>query len=171
MKIVRYAWLPVVLVFLQACTNLPSAPAASVDYDRSYDFGSVRRIAIQPVARDTLATMLISDPQISRINGALSEELTRRGFEVVMDNADADMFLSWRFIHTDNSTPGSLDPGTGQSPQGTLYVDMIDPVVLQSKWRATFHSDLRDQPETTEAAQYRREAAEAILADFPPQEP
>ena len=88
-----------------------------------------------------------------------------------MDNADADMFLSWRFIQEDSSTLSPFDPGEQQSAQGTLYVNMIDPVVLQSKWRATFRSDLRDQPETPEAAQYRREAAQAILTRFPPQQP
>lgn len=169
MKISRCLLLPLVLV-LQACTNLPSDPFASVEYDHNYDFARVSKIAIQPIARDTLATMLISDQQISRINGALSGELTRRGFEVVMENADADMFLSWRFIQQDNSTLSPFDPGAAEIPQGTLHVNMIDPIVLQSKWRATFRSDLRDQPETPEAAQYRREAAKAILARFPPQE-
>lgn len=171
MRLIRHALLPVVLALLQACINTPTGSGLSVDYDRDYDFGTVNSIAIQPIARDTLATMLISDQQISRINGALSEELTRRGFAVVMDNADADMFLSWRFIHENTSTLSPFDPGTPQSPQGTLYVNMIDPVVLQSKWRASFHSDLRDQPETPEAAQYRRAAAQAILAEFPPREP
>ena len=167
MTISRRLLLPLLLVALHACTNLPSDPSASVEFDHNYDFSQVRRIAIQPIARDTLATMLISDQQISRINGALSNELTRRGFEVVMENADADIFLTWRFINS-NSNLSPFDPGNGEIPQGTLYVNMIDPVVLQSKWRATFQSDLRDPPETPEAAQYRREAAKAILARFPP---
>jgi hypothetical protein len=170
----RISWrllLPLVLTVLQACTNLPSNPSTSVEYDHDYDFSRVRKIAIQPIARDTLATMLISDQQISRINGALSGELTRRGFEVVMENMQADMFLSWRFIQRDNPKLGPFDPGSGNVPVGTLYVNMIDPIVLQSKWRATFQSDLQDQPETPEAAQYRREAAKAILARFPPREP
>lgn len=169
MKISRCLLLSLVLVALQACTNLPSDPSASVDYDHNYDFSQVRKVAIQPIARDTLATMLISDQQISRINGALSGELTRRGFDVVMDNADADIFLTWRFIHS-NSNLSPFDPGAGEVPQGTLYVNMIDPIVLQPRWRATFQSDLQDQPETPEAAQYRREAAKAILAQFPPDE-
>jgi hypothetical protein len=45
---------------------------------------------------------------------------------------------------------------------------MIDPLTLQSEWRATFKTDLRDQPETDAAAQYRAAAAQAILAQFPP---
>lgn len=156
------------LFLIHGCTNLDSPSGVTVDYDNSYDFSGVQKIAIQPIARDTVETMLISDQQISRINGALSEELERRDFDVVADNVDADMYLVWRFIHKES---GALTPsGPGQNPiaQGTLYVNMIDPVVLQAKWRATFHSDLRDQPETPEAIQYRRDAARSILAQFPP---
>jgi len=157
---------------LLACTNVPSStPSTTVDYDHSFDFSHVHKIAIQPIAKDTLATMLISDEQIGRINGALTAELRRRNFEVVTNNADADMYLSWRFVFTGGDTLATFDPATTNIVQGTLYVNMIDPVMLQARWRATFKTDLRDRPETPEAAAYRREAAEAILAQFPPGKP
>jgi hypothetical protein len=169
MSLPRYLWLTGVclLLAIQGCTNLSSKSGVSVDYDNSYDFGNVRKIAIQPIARNTLETMLISDEQVGRIKGALLEELLRRDFEVVADNADADMYLVWRFIHGESGASQG-DPVGEQAPQGTLYVNMIDPLVLQAKWRATFHADLKDQPETPEAAQYRRDAARSILAGFPP---
>ena len=88
---------------------------------------------------------------------------------MVQKNADADMFLAWNFIPEKSATLSTFDPAAQKIVQGTLYVNMIDPVMLQSKWRATFKSDLRDQPGSAEAAQYRQEAAEAILAQFPPQ--
>jgi hypothetical protein len=157
------------LVFiLQACSNLPAAPSTTVDYDKTYDFSTVRKIAIQPIARDTLATMLISDQQISRINRALTAELQRRSFEVVRKNADADMYLSWQYISEDGGTLSPFDPGQPEVIRGTLYVNMIDPLALQSEWRATFHADLRDQPESEAAALFRQQAAQAILAEFPP---
>jgi hypothetical protein len=99
----------------------------------------------------------------------LSDELLRRGFEVVTDNADADIFLSWKFVPKESSTVSSFDPGNRGVSQGMLYVNMVDPIMLQSVWRATFHADLREQPGTVEAAQYRAQAARAILADFPPE--
>ena len=157
-------------LILQACSNMPAAPSATVDYDHSYDFSHVHKIAIQPITRDTVATMLISDQQIKRINGALTAELQRRSFQVVTENADADMFLSWTYISQDSGTLSPFDPGTPELIQGTLYVNMVDPVVLQSKWRATFQAELRVQPESEEAAHFRRKAAQAILEQFPPGE-
>lgn len=153
---------------LSSCSTAPASPAVTVDYDRTYNFSKVRKIAIQPIARDTVATMLISDQQIRRIDSALSEELQRRGFEVVKQNAEADMFLAWRFIYNGDATLSTYDPATSPTVQGTLYVNMVDPVMLQTKWRATFHTDLRDRPESPEAAEYRRQAAQEILAQFPP---
>ena len=52
--------------------------------------------------------------------------------------------------------------------EGTLFVNMIDPLMLRSVWRARFESGLRDNPESDAAATYRREAAAVILAQFPP---
>jgi len=153
---------------LQACSNTPTAPSATVDYDHTYDFSHVHKIAIQPIARGTVATMLISDQQIKRINGALTTELQRRSFQVVTENADADMFLSWKYISQDSGTLSPFDPSTPELIQGTLYVNMIDPVVLQSKWRATFQAELRVQLDSEEAAHFRRKAAQAILDQFPP---
>jgi hypothetical protein len=147
---------------------MPAAPTATTDYDHSYDFSHIQKIAIQPVTKDTLSTMLISDAQISRINQSLSADLLRRGFQVVTVNADADMFLAWKFVPQESDDVSTFDPATQKVAEGTLYVNMIDPVMLQAKWRATFQADLREQPETAAAAEYRQKAAQAILADFPP---
>jgi hypothetical protein len=173
MRFSNYAVLSAVCLalMLQACSNIPvapTAPTATVDYDHAYDFSQVHKIAIQPIHKDTVATMLISDQLIRRINEALTAELQDRGFVVVTENADADMFLSWKFVPQESATLSTFDPATQKIVQGMLYVNMIDPVMLQSKWRATFKSDLRDQPGSEEAARYRQEAAEAILAQFPP---
>jgi hypothetical protein len=113
--------------------------------------------------------MLMSDDQIRRIRQALSEELQRRGLQVVTVNAEADIFLSWKFVPKESDDVSTFDPANQRITQGTLYVNLVDPVMLQSVWRATFHADLREQPSTTEAAQYRQQVAREILADFPPE--
>jgi hypothetical protein len=159
------------VVALAACVDLPTAPKATTDFDRGYNFAHVHKVAIQPVPKDTLATMMISDAQIGRISDALSAELRRRGFEVVPTNSQADMFLSWKLMPDESTQVATFDPATQPIVQGYLYVTMIDPLMLQSVWRATFRTDLRDQPETPEAAQYRAAAAQAILAQFPPTPP
>ena len=163
-------WTGICLILLvSACVAMPGNPKVATDYNHSYDFSKIHKVAIQPIARDTLATMMTSDEQISRINIALTNELLRRGFQVVTTNAEADIFLSWKFLPPEKDEVATFDPATQQITGGTLNVSMIDPIMLQSVWRATFHSNLRSQPDTEEAAQYRREAAQAILADFPPE--
>ena len=155
-------------LLLAACVAMPGDLKVTTDYNHSYDFSKIHKVAIQPIARDTLATMMTSDEQIIRINQALSAELVRRGFQVVTVNADADIFLSWKFLPPEKDEVATFDPATQQVTGGTLYVNMIDPIMLQSVWRATFRSNLRNQPDTEEAARYRQQAAQAILADFPP---
>jgi hypothetical protein len=151
-----------------ACNGMPTAPTATTDYDRSYDFSHVHKIAIQPIPRDTVSTMMISDQQISRINQALSAELQRKGFDVVTANADADIFLSWQLVTQESADVAKADGSTQKVSQGTLFVNMIDPVMLRSVWRATFESRMRGHPESDASAEYRKEAAEVILAQFPP---
>ena len=155
-------------LLLSACVAIPSGFDVTTDYDRTYDFSKVHKIAIQPIPRDTLATMMTTDEQISRINQALSDELLRRGFQVVAVNDEADIYLSWKFLPPEKDEVATYDPKIDKISGGTLYVNMIDPIMLQSVWRATFHSNLRNQPDTVEATVYRRNAAQAILAKFPP---
>lgn len=155
---------------LAACNNLSSAPtaAATVDYNRNYDFSHVHKIAIQPIARDTVETMMVSDVQISSLNEALTAELEQRGFQVATGNSYADMFLYWRFVPEESATVSTFDPATQKITEATIYVDMIDPVILQTVWRANFRAHLDDQTDTSGAAEYSRQAAAAMLAQFPP---
>jgi hypothetical protein len=155
-------------LLLSACGGMPVASTATTDYDHSYNFSKVQKIAIQPISRDSVSTVMISDIQISRIDQALSAELQRRGFQVVTVNADADMFLSWQLVLQEGTYVTTADGSTQKASKGTFFVNMIDPIMLQSVWRATFASGLRDNPESDAAAQYRQEAAEVILAQFPP---
>ncbi|MCB1705087.1 MAG: DUF4136 domain-containing protein [Halioglobus sp.] len=155
-------------VLLAACAGLPTGLKATTDYNHSYDFSRIHKVAIQPIPRDTLSTMMTSDEQINRINTALTAELRRRGFEVVASNAEADIFLSWKFLPPEKDEVATFDPATQQITGGTLIVSMIDPLSLQSVWRATIHSNMRSQPDTEEAARYRQQAAQAVLAQFPP---
>ena len=156
------------IVLLGACNNLPSASAAKTDYNRNYDFSNVHKVAIQQITRDTVETMMVSDVQIIDINEALTAELQRRGFQVVTGNSYADIFLAWRFVPDERATVSTFDTATQKMTEGMLYVDMIDPVILQTVWRATFRARLPDQSDSEAAAEYSREAVAAILAQFPP---
>ena len=128
-------------------------------------------------------SVVISDMQVDRINQALTDELGRRGYQVVPDNAQADMLLTWHLITQERmdvrsyntsiryncwGCSGGSNLRVTQHTQGTFIVDLIDPERLQSVWRSTFESRLRDQPDPARAEENRRAAAEAIFAQFPP---
>jgi len=54
-----------------------------------------------------------------------------------------------------------------QFTQGTLIVDLVDPVGNRSVWRSIVEERLRDLS-AEQAAEMRREVALAVFADFPP---
>jgi len=168
------------VLMLGACA---STPTANMDFDRAFDFSKVRNIAIQPINRTAASTVVISDMQVDRINQALTDELQRRGYQVVQDNAQADMLLTWHLITQERMDVRSYNTSSryncwncasssnvrvSQFTQGTFIVDLIDPNALRSVWRSTWESRLRDQPDPERAEENRRAAATAIFAQFPP---
>ena len=165
-----------------ACAT--STLEAVSDFDRSYDFTTVQRIAILPIDRTSAAERLISDMQVRRIDEALAAELQRRGFTVVEERADANVYLSWHLVTREvtdirsyNASsayqcwrcgPPVSDVSVRQFTEGTFIVDMIDPLRNRSVWRSTIQSRLRDKPDPAQAEQRRAAAAKAVLAPFPP---
>jgi uncharacterized protein DUF4136 len=170
-----------ILTLVSAC----STPLeATMDFDHQFDFSKVQKIAIQPVDRTNLSMIRISDMQVERIDQALGAELESRGYQIVADNAQADMFLTWHLVteertdvRTYNSAsyyncwrcgPNVSDVSVRQYTQGTFIVDMIDPMRNQSVWRSIIESRLQSNPDPEEAPARRQEAASAIFAQFPP---
>ena len=170
------------LLLLTACSSTPSLEART-DYNREFDFSGVNSIAIQPVQRANLAAVRISDMQVSRMNDAFGNALRARGMTVVDDNAQADLLMTWHLVteermdvRTYNSTafyncwrcgPSVSDVSVRQYTQGTLIVDMIDPVRNRSVWRSIVQTRLRDNS-AEQAEALRNEAARASFAEFPP---
>ncbi len=161
-----------------------STPIEAVtDFNEQFDFSKVRKVAVQPVDRSNVNAVKVSDMQVDRVNRALADELTRRGFQVLEANsADADLLMTWHLVteeRTDVRTYNSMsyyncwrcgptvsDVTVRQYTQGTFIVDMIDPATRRSVWRSIIQSRLEAQPSPTE--ERRREAAAAIFAEFPP---
>ena len=170
------------LALVSACATPPLE--ATMDFDSAYDFSGVRKIAIQPVEREALSTIMISDMDESRIDGALADQLRAQGFEVVNDNSQADMYLLWHLVmeeRTDVRTYNSMsyyncwgcgpsvsDVSVRQYTQGTFIVDMIDPLRNRSVWRSIIESRINPKPNESVDEARRREAAAAALAEFPP---
>ncbi len=170
-----------VLTLVTACATTLEA---TMDYDDRFDFSKVKKIAIQPVDRVGLSAIRISDMQISRIDEELGAELQRKGFQMVSDNSQADVYLTWHLVteertdvRTYNSAsyyncwrcgPSVSDVSVRQYTQGTFIVDIIDPSRNKSVWRSIIESKLQSNPDPQEADARRKEAASAIFAQFPP---
>ncbi len=169
------------LSLLSACA---STLQANMDFDDKYDFAKVKTIAILPVDRTSVSNIVVSDLQVDRINAAITEELTGKGYVVTSDSATADVWLTWHLVteqRTDVRTydglsyyncwrcgPAVSDVSVRQYTQGTFIVDMIDPLRNQSVWRSIIQSELKPQPEGDKAAERRKKAATAVFAEFPP---
>ncbi len=178
-----------VLALLGLLSACASTMQATMDHDSSFDFSTVRSVAILPVDRSVLPAPMVSDLQIARMNESFSTELMNRGYTVLQDPADADLLMTWHLVtqeRTDVRTYNTMSaryrscwscpPGWGgtqqqvsvrQFTEGTLIVDLLDPSNMQSVWRSIVQERLRDL-DGAEAAARRTEAAQAILAGFPP---
>jgi hypothetical protein len=170
------------LLLLSACSSTPSLEART-DYNREFNFSGVKSIAIQPVQRANLAAVRISDMQVTRMNESFRNALQARGLSVVDDNAQADLLMVWHLVteeRTDVRTyntqsfyncwrcgPSVSDVSVRQFTQGTLIVDMVDPMSNRSVWRSIVQTRLRDT-NAEQAEALRSEAARASFAQFPP---
>jgi hypothetical protein len=173
------------VLFLLSLLSACSTPIEAVtDHDTQYDFSKVRNIAIQPFNRADPGSVRISDMQVARIDDALAEALRRKGFSVVEENSEADLYLTWHLVtqeKTDVRTYNSMsyyncwrcgpavsDVSVRQYTEGTFIVDLIDPQRNQSVWRSTIQSRLKSEPDPERSEERRREAAQSIFAGFPP---
>jgi hypothetical protein len=167
---------------LSGCTT--PGLEANTDFDSEFNFSSVQKIAIQPVTRMNSAAILISDMAVNRMNRVFTDELISKGFEIVTDNADADMYLT-RHLVTQEKTdvrsynsssyyncwrcgPTVSDVSVRQFTQGTVIVDMVDPARGQSVWRSMVQSQLKSKSDAEADDALRHEAGRALFAEFPP---
>jgi hypothetical protein len=178
-------------LLLAACASGPPTP--TVDYKSDYNFAAVKKVAFYRTSGQVIGDnpLQLSDIQRDRIDQALVFALRNKGLQIVDNPADADMLLSWHLV-----TQEKTDIRTWETPayygrynrysayncwncastrtevsvhnytQGTFIVDMIDPGLRKSVWRAVIQSRLRKEP-STDQARYN-ESATAIFASFPP---
>ncbi len=182
-QLIRLFWYAGALLLLSACT---STPTAVTDHDPSFDFSSIQRVAILPLNRQVIPAIALSDMQASRIRDSLGNELKRRGYTIVQDLADADLWMTWHLVtqartevRTYNtmsahysrcwhcSPTTSTNVRVNQYTQGTIIVDMIDPARQVSVWRSILDKPRGEQRED-QLALGREERAEALFSEFPP---
>ncbi|NQX87816.1 MAG: DUF4136 domain-containing protein [Halioglobus sp.] len=177
-------------LLLAACASGPPKPR--VDYSSDYNFARVKRIAFYDESGQVIGSnpLQISDIVHERIDDALTYALQNKGIQIVNDAAQADLLLSWHLVteeKTDIRTwdtpaygyynrysryscwscaPFRTEVTVNQYTLGTFIVDLIDPKLRKSVWRAVTQSRLRKDP-STDQTQYN-ETATAIFASFPP---
>lgn len=180
---IRLVIAPLMLALISACA---SAPTATTDHDPNFNFSEIQRIAILPVNRQVIPSTVLSDMQASRIADSLANELQRRGYSIVEQPAEADMWMTWHLVTQERTQVNTYNtmsahysrcwhcaPATTtnvrvrQYTQGTVIVDMIDPARQVSVWRSILDKPRGEQREER-LAQGREERAQALFADFPP---
>lgn len=177
LHVLRAFTLLLMVPLILACSSTPADPTTTMTYDKQFNFSGVHKIYIEPSSRTDVATIQISDAQISRIDSAIAEELGRKGFEVVKTSRQADLFLSWYLVTKDLVEAKASDcdgcdmavDGGARYSKGTLSVDMVDPMRNRTVWRSILKTELTGDPGSTSADQARLDAAAAIFAQFPPQ--
>ena len=182
------------LTTLAACSSSPPKP--DVDYKRDYDFRQARQLAFYHDSGDVSGDnpLQLSDMQKNRVNEALQNALIYRGFEFVYDPSQADLLVSWHLVtqnKTDvrtynspsyggyyggynrysryncwNCAPMHTEVSVRNYTEGAFIVDMIDPALQQSVWRAVTKSKLKGKVEEDQGKY--NEAAAAIFVAFPP---
>ena len=182
------------LALVSACASGPPKP--TVDFKPGYDFIKVKKIAMYRDSGQVVGDnpLQLSDIQRGRIDEALGYALVNRGVQIVDDAKDADLLLSWHLVtqhKTDVRTwetptyggyygrynrysayncwscrPTHTEVSVHNYTQGTFIVDLIDPRMKKSVWRAVTQSKLKGEP-SQDLGKYN-EAATAIFASFPP---
>ena len=183
-----------VLGALAACSSAPPEPM--VDFNKSYDFSTIKTVAFLPEAGGTSGDsprVFISSMQRERVNIALAQAVEKKGITMIADPKKADALLTWHLVAQEKTdvrtynTGMSYGSGYGhynrrahyscwncggtevrvkQYTQGTLIVDVLNPITNQSIWRSVIESKLKGEVEQSQ--QPYNEAADRIMARFPP---
>jgi hypothetical protein len=181
---------------LIACASTPKAPDVDYKHDYEFSrIKTFSYMTDSGSASGNSSRAFLSDMEINRINSALIDAMEIKGYKWVDDAFKADVLLNWHLfaqdkqkVSTYNSGP-SYGGGYGRYggynrsamyncwncgtevrvsnyTQGTFIVDIIDPTLNQSIWRAVIQSKLKKEPTTDQQA--TNAAAQRIMAAFPP---
>lgn len=177
----RWAILALILL-LAGCAT--SALEPHTDYSRAFDFTRIQKVAVLPYQRLNPTQIVLTDEQARLVSQSLARELVRKGFQVVQERAAADAWLSWHLVAEEDPDLSEYNrvslyecwrcgPAVGEIDlpsyvSGSLIVDIIDPVSTQSVWRTVATTRLRPHTPDQLDETRRAEAAQTVLADFPP---
>lgn len=172
------------LAVFVACSSLPRAES---DFNTDYDFSQVKTYNF--INREKLRQMtpLTDDITRNRIENAIERNLNKRGFVYQKDAAKADTLVSYHLTTKDKQDIRSYNVGVRHCwhcgwgmamkttefqvrdyVEGTLIIDMINPVKDESVWRGLLTSrvvHLKTQQERIDSINF---AVDEILSKYPP---
>jgi hypothetical protein len=171
-----------VFVALIALAGCGSSVSVTTDYDKEADFGKLKSFAWMAVPNtavgDVKAAMERNSLLDKRIKQYVGKELETKGYE--MNEAAPDFVMMYHVGIDDkvNVTDwgygypspywGGRNVSVYQYTQGTLILDIIDPVAKQLIWRGEAQGTV-DANATPEDREYRLGNAIAkLLESFPP---
>jgi len=68
----------------------------------------------------------------------------------------------------DSARYGDTGEKMGKYTDGTLVVDMSDPIRLQAVWRSDYKAEIKTTADPQQNAALLKAAVQALFADFPP---
>ncbi|HEX7094078.1 MAG TPA: DUF4136 domain-containing protein [Nitrospiraceae bacterium] len=169
---------------LQACTAID----VKTDFDPSADFASFHTFALAGLTDITKTGLLDNSLTRKRIETAVSRELTKKGLrEVKMDERPDLLVHYWLGTKDKQQVQGTSGPayygggyygggygwGAGYSTvttyeytEGTLVVDLVEPIKKELQWRATMVAILEDTAQ--ENVELGNQAITKAFENYPP---
>ncbi len=185
----NFAFAALLFFFCGACSTV----SVNTDFNPDYDFTKFHTYAwLDNEDAPSSDTRINNDLVTDRVRSAVETALAARGF-LKTDASSADFRVSWhgaiqKKLQVDSIdhfySPygyGSLyrDPFVGartrnstvrEYEEGTLIIDILDPVQHKLIWRGSGSDRLSSNPDPEKAGTRINEAVAIILKDFPPLE-
>jgi hypothetical protein len=154
------------------------------DYDRKADFSGLKTWDFLPGEPRPTGYRTLDDPAlVARLQSAISDALTQRGFQRVTE--DPDFYVAYnlafseqinarnienyyQYINYSVFVPYVTSSYTEVYDLGTLIVDILDRRAKTHVWRGAAQTKVNTQAGPRENEPKLREAARKILGDFPP---
>ncbi len=141
-----------------ACSSITT----SYDYNPNTDFNSLRTFAWMPIRSNQLNQF-----ELERVSNAVESGLVEKGYQRA---ANGDFLLKvfagkGRILGTGYGWSG-LD--TRVYEEGTLVIDMVDPMTNNLIWRGSAVKTLEQDPTPERQTENIANAVRAVLKNFPP---
>jgi hypothetical protein len=186
-KLLRFGSLVVLLVLVAACASI----RVSTDYNPAYDFTQLKTYSWMDTGTAPSSDARINnDIVVARVRSAIEKVLAAKGYTQV-EGASADFQVSWLgainkklridtidhfyspygygALARDPYWRGGMRTTTASEyEEGTLIIDILDPVQHKLIWRSIGTDRLEGSTDPAKANRNMDEAVTAIMRDFPP---